>query len=136
MRFQIGSVEEYLERGPRFVFLYHPALGPLWDVIAQKVRGGALLDRSELVLEVAEASLINVVVEGSLLVTAERVMGHMDDGSGDDHGWGGVGSRWVVADWFCSCLLAFMLTVSAAGWSGQLVLFARFHFDGAGCCPR
>ena len=48
----MGSVEQYLEKGPGFIFLYHPALGPLWDVIAQKVRGGALAHGSELVLEV------------------------------------------------------------------------------------
>ncbi len=45
-------MEQYLEKGPGFIFLYHPALGPLWDVIAQKVRGGALAHGSELVLEV------------------------------------------------------------------------------------
>ncbi len=35
---QVGEVPEYLEQGPGFIFLYHPALGPLWDVIGQKVR--------------------------------------------------------------------------------------------------
>lgn len=45
-------MEEYLARGPGFLFLFHPALGPLWDVIAQKVRGGALAPGAELVLEV------------------------------------------------------------------------------------
>lgn len=49
---QVGEVAEYLERGPGFIFLHHPALGPLWDVIAQKLRGGRLAPRSELVLEV------------------------------------------------------------------------------------
>jgi hypothetical protein len=50
----VGSVAEYLTRGPGFIFLFHPALGPLWDVAAQKLRGGSLAPRSELVLEVAE----------------------------------------------------------------------------------
>ena len=49
---QVGCVERYLERGPSFIFLFHPALGPLWDVIAQKLRGGALAPGAELVLEV------------------------------------------------------------------------------------
>ena len=49
---QVGTVEQYLEKGPGFIFLFHPALGPMWDVIAQKIRGGALLPGSELVLEV------------------------------------------------------------------------------------
>lgn len=34
---ELGTVAEYLESGPGYVFLFHPALGPLWDVIAQKV---------------------------------------------------------------------------------------------------
>jgi hypothetical protein len=64
-------------QGPGFIFLFHPALGPLWDVIAQKIRGGSLLPGSELVLEVAEARLLDVKVDGSLLVTADAVMGHL-----------------------------------------------------------
>ena len=48
---QVGTVEEYLEKGPGFIFLFHPALGPMWDVVAQKIRGGALMHGSELVLE-------------------------------------------------------------------------------------
>jgi hypothetical protein len=38
------------------------------------------LQGSELVLEVAEARLVNVSVEGSLLVYAQHVMGHMEQG--------------------------------------------------------
>jgi hypothetical protein len=74
----VGDVQEYLSQGPGFVFLFHPSLGPLWDVISQKIRGGALLDGSELVLEVAEARLLDVTVDGSLLVYADNVMGHME----------------------------------------------------------
>ncbi|GAX76097.1 hypothetical protein CEUSTIGMA_g3540.t1 [Chlamydomonas eustigma] len=74
---ELGCVEQYLAQGPGFIFLFHPALGPLWDVISQKVMGGSLHQGSELVLEVAEASLEEVHVEGSLLVYAENVMGHM-----------------------------------------------------------
>ncbi|CAL8466978.1 g6514 [Coccomyxa elongata] len=75
---EVGSVEEYLEKGPGFIFLYHPALGPLWDVIAQKIRGGALMHGSELVLEVADAALMDVRVDGSLLVHADCVTGSME----------------------------------------------------------
>jgi hypothetical protein len=74
----VGDVQEYLSQGPGFVFLFHPSLGPLWDVISQKIRGGALLDGSELVLEVAEARLLDVTVDGSFLVYADNVMGHME----------------------------------------------------------
>jgi len=50
-------VEEYLQHGPSFVFLYHPALGPLWEVVGQKLRGGRLAHGAEVVLEVAEAQV-------------------------------------------------------------------------------
>jgi len=148
----VGDVQHYLDNGPGFIFLFHPALGPLWDVIAQKIKGGAVMDGSEMVrcpgeggvvgcavwrflsravlfallavriggvrvkarasnqavlilsllpnnpmpttpkpnhptpprppaqvLEVAEARLVDVTVDGSLLVAADAVMGHWDD---------------------------------------------------------
>ena len=53
---QVGDVEHFLEHGPGFIFLFHPCLGPLWDIIAQKVRGGALTPGSELILEVSLTS--------------------------------------------------------------------------------
>ncbi len=62
-------------QGPGFIFLYHPALGPLWDVISQKVVGGSLAPRSELVLELAEARLLDVHVDGSLQVGARVLAG-------------------------------------------------------------
>ena len=56
---QVGTVEQYLEKGPGFIFLFHPALGPMWDVVAQKIRGGAIMHGSELVLEVRLQSSIH-----------------------------------------------------------------------------
>ncbi|GLC45555.1 hypothetical protein PLESTB_001205700 [Pleodorina starrii] len=73
-----GSTEQYLEKGPGFIFLFHPALGPLWDVISQKVVGGSLTHGSELVLEVAEARLQQLHLDGSLQICAENVMGHTE----------------------------------------------------------
>nr|AAY31019.1 low photochemical bleaching 1 protein [Chlamydomonas reinhardtii] len=73
-----GSPEQYLEKGPGFIFLFHPALGPLWDVISQKLVGGSLAQGSELVLECAEARLVDVDITGSLQVYAENVMGHLE----------------------------------------------------------
>ena len=55
----------------------YPSPGPLWDVISQKLSGGSLKQGSELVLEVAEARLHEVHVDGSLLVYAENVVGHL-----------------------------------------------------------
>lgn len=76
---QLPEVREYLEEGPSFIFLFHPSLGPLWDVVAQKVQGGTLAAKSELVLEVAEACLCNVHVHGSLQVQADSVMGRTEE---------------------------------------------------------
>ncbi|KAK9827994.1 hypothetical protein WJX81_006283, partial [Elliptochloris bilobata] len=81
---KVGGVEEYLARGPGFLFLFHPALGPLWDVVSQKIRGGALAPGAELVLEVAEAALTDVRVEGSLLVSADCALGAMEAVPGAD----------------------------------------------------
>ena len=63
---QVGTVEQYLEKGPGFIFLFHPALGPMWDVIAQKIRGGALMHGSELVLEVCYTSPSNPACTSAL----------------------------------------------------------------------
>lgn len=62
------DVETYLSRGPSFIFLYHPALGPVWSLIAQKVQGGKMEAGSELVLEVADAQVSNLRLQGSLIV--------------------------------------------------------------------
>lgn len=73
------STREYLDHGctPSFVWLWNPALGPLWAVVAQKVRGGALAAGAEVDLEVAELCWRDVDVDGSLLVrTATTPGGH------------------------------------------------------------
>ena len=43
-------------QGPGFIFLFHPALGPLWEVIAQKMK---LIDetRDMMNLKMARAEL-------------------------------------------------------------------------------
>ena len=70
-----GSAERYLNTGPGFIFTIHPALGPLWDVIAQKLRGGLIARKSEVKLEIAELNWENVHVDGSLLITCTNVTG-------------------------------------------------------------
>lgn len=50
----VGAEEDYLARGPSMVFLFHPGLGPLWDVAAQKLGSGVLREGSEMVVECAE----------------------------------------------------------------------------------
>lgn len=70
-----GGLAEYLRRGPEFSFVYHPALGPMWDVIRQKVHGGSLATGSEVELEVAELLWEHVNVNGSLLIEARYPVG-------------------------------------------------------------
>ncbi len=67
--------EEYLAKGPAFIFLYHPALGPLYSIIGQKIKRGKIEQGSEWQLEIAEFACENLHLEGSLLITASEVMG-------------------------------------------------------------
>jgi UTP---glucose-1-phosphate uridylyltransferase len=65
----------YIEQGPPFLFSYHPALGPLYSIIAQKIQGGTFVQNSELKLEIAEVSIVNLTLSGSLHVIAYQVVG-------------------------------------------------------------
>jgi len=73
------NVEEYLKDGPNVMVLYHPALGPNYSIIGQKVRGGRLALGSELQLEIAELDMEHVSVDGSLCIIADQVMGSTDE---------------------------------------------------------
>ncbi len=72
-------MEEYLKKGPEFVFLYHPALGPLYSIIRQKIQGGQLASGSELICEIADLSMVNLDLSGSLEILAHQVMGHVNE---------------------------------------------------------
>ncbi|MCE5316406.1 MAG: UTP--glucose-1-phosphate uridylyltransferase [Parachlamydia sp.] len=72
------SPEKFLEKGPNFLLLYHPGLGPLYRVIAQKLRGGRLATGAELQLEIAELEISNLDLQGSLLIEARNVLGTQD----------------------------------------------------------
>ncbi|XP_068669032.1 UTP--glucose-1-phosphate uridylyltransferase 3, chloroplastic-like [Aristolochia californica] len=74
---KIGDNSKYLNTGPTFIILLHPALGPLWEVSRQKFHGGSISEGSELLLEVAEFLWGDVQLEGSLIVIAENIMGSM-----------------------------------------------------------
>ena len=77
---EVGSAAEYVAAGPNFIFLFHPALGPLWDVVRQKVAGGTIAAGAELVLEIAEVEIKGLDLAGSLLVRAGDAMGATRDG--------------------------------------------------------
>ncbi len=68
----------FFHSGPSLIFIYHPALGPLYSIIAQKLRGGHLSPGSELQLNIAEVDIENLEVEGSLRIHADSIMGHFD----------------------------------------------------------
>jgi hypothetical protein len=73
---EVGTSDAYLAAGrPPFLFRHHPALGPLWAVAAQKLRGGALAPDSELELELAEADVEGLRLEGSMLIVAAQPLG-------------------------------------------------------------
>jgi UTP---glucose-1-phosphate uridylyltransferase len=72
--------DEYLKMGPSILFLYHPALGPLYTLIAQKIRKGRFASWSEMQLEIADVFFENLNLDGSLLVHAKNVLGHDSQG--------------------------------------------------------
>lgn len=63
---KIDSKEE-----PSFVFLYHPSLGPLYEIIQQKIRKGTIAKGSELIIETPEVDIEGLNLEGSLIVACE-----------------------------------------------------------------
>ena len=75
---QMNSMEDYFIQGPSALFLYHPALGPLYSIISQKIKKGSFAKNSELQLEIAEVHFENVDISGSLLIEAKHVQGSID----------------------------------------------------------
>ena len=133
-----GTVEQYLAEGPGFIFCADPAIGPLWDVTEQKIRGGALADRAEVRLEVAEMQWENVSVSGSLLVEAKAPLG-ADAGSAlkfDDHACGRCRLRNVVVtnegvDWTAEGNVAWSATLTRRERC-QITIEGNGEFDAKG----
>lgn len=81
---EVGDNEQYIESGPPYLILLHPALGPLWEVARQKFHGGSISMGSELQIDVAEFFWRDVQLDGSMIIVAENVMGSMrTNGSGE-----------------------------------------------------
>jgi UTP---glucose-1-phosphate uridylyltransferase len=72
------SEKEYLANGPSFITLFHPALGVLFPLIGQKIRGGSIVEGSEWIMEIAEADIENLHLDGSLIIEADHIMGRKD----------------------------------------------------------
>ncbi len=60
----LPSEKEYLEHGPSFIIDYHPALGPLYAIIGQKIRCGRLAYGGECVFDIAEFDCEQLEVKG------------------------------------------------------------------------
>lgn len=63
------------EEGPSFLFTYHPALGPHFSIIAQKLKSGKFHLHSELNLEIANAFIYQLDLQGSLFIEATHPVG-------------------------------------------------------------
>jgi hypothetical protein len=72
----IQTESQFLESGPNLLFTYHPALGPLFSIIKQKLRKGKIDKNSELKLDIADMHMENLQLKGSLIIQAEHTMGH------------------------------------------------------------
>lgn len=72
---ELGEFKEYLESGPSFIFQYHPALGPFYNIISQKLRRGNFAKGAELNLEVTEVDIQDLTLKGSLLIFADGAIG-------------------------------------------------------------
>ncbi len=70
------SPEEFEKNGPSFFFSYHPALGPLYHIISQKLRGGVFSKGASMKLSIADLYVEDLVLESGLDIVAENVMGH------------------------------------------------------------
>lgn len=66
---------DYLTHGPDTIVLFHPALGGLYSIIAQKIHEGRVGKGSEWIMEIAEAEVINLDLQGNLIVEAKAIMG-------------------------------------------------------------
>lgn len=71
--------EKNIREVPSFIVRYLPAVGPLWTIIAQKIRRGKLELYSELQLEIAEVDIQDLILDGSLIIHANDALGKYDE---------------------------------------------------------
>ncbi len=75
---EVSDESAFLRKGPSFLMSYHPALGPFYSIIRQKIQGGEIRYGSELQLEIADLEMKGLFLDGSLLIFADNLMGHKD----------------------------------------------------------
>lgn len=71
---------ELPEKEAPFVIHMHPALGPLYSIISQKISKGKIYSGALLELEIAELKIEDLELEGALRIHAEFIMGHLEEG--------------------------------------------------------
>ena len=64
---------------PSFRFHYHPALGPPFSLIRQKIQKGKLHLGAELICEIGEIFLHSFEIQGSLEIVATNPLGALDE---------------------------------------------------------
>ena len=72
---KVRTLDEFLRDGPEFTFTFHPALGPFWDVIGQKISHGSIAQNSDIELEISEISMKDFSINGSFRIRATSVTG-------------------------------------------------------------
>lgn len=72
------SFVDFLRDGPSILFFFHPALGPFWEIISQKLRAGRLFPGAELELEIAEVYIEDISLTGSFRLLADSPTGCKD----------------------------------------------------------
>lgn len=82
----LDDIPTYLKQGPSVLIYYHPALGPHYSIIAQKIQGGSFSSNAELQLEIAELNIENLELAGSLLIHADNAMGSMNEENRFEYG--------------------------------------------------
>lgn len=75
---KMSSERDFMEQGPSFILRYHPALGPLYKIIAQKIQRGILKEGAELIFEIAELHCRGLSLDGSMSVVADNPLGTVD----------------------------------------------------------
>lgn len=71
----LQNLEDFIRLGPNCIILYHPALGPLYSIISQKIKQGRMALNSELQINLAEAFIMDLDLDGSLLIESSSPLG-------------------------------------------------------------
>ena len=71
----LPTPEEFLAKEPTFFVHLHPALGPLYEIIASKIHHNTLNPGAELTINASEVNIQNINLTGSLTISATNPFG-------------------------------------------------------------